>query len=119
MHSKPNQPTRPPVKPGRPSSAAPSGRCAALDLGERVGHLAGSTTWPSSRTQRVAVEGVHAPRRQADDRVTTKALAAFDGFKQVGIGAVGELQIDRQRRVQVGQHFADDGNMVWPSAACC
>ena len=40
-----------------------------------------------------------------------KALAAFDGFKQVGIGAVGELQIDRKRRVQVGQHFADNGNV--------
>ncbi|MNT47209.1 hypothetical protein D3C72_1839040 [compost metagenome] len=61
--------------------------------------------------QGVAVEGVHAACRQADDRVTTKALATFDGFKQVGIGAVGELQIDRKRRVQVGQHFADNGNM--------
>ena len=109
MHSKPNQPTRPPVKPGRPSSCGTECSAAqALDFGERIGDLARSrpvrrarvtySVWPRER--------VHAPRRQADDRVAAEALAALDRFEQVGVRAVGELQVDRQRRVEVGQHLA-------------
>ena len=45
---------------------------------------------------------------QADDRITTEAFAAFDRFEQVGVRPVGELQIDRQRRVEVGQDLAHD-----------
>jgi hypothetical protein len=49
----------------------------------------------------------HDPRRagQADDRVTAKALAALHRFEQVGVGAVGQLQVDRQRRVEIGEGF--------------
>ena len=34
------------------------------------------------------------------------------GFQQIGVGAVGQLEIDRQRCIQVGQHRAEDGNTV-------
>ena len=112
MHSKPNQPTRPPVKPGRPSSLGTEWALRSASTSAKGSATSRvSTTWPSSRTVSVWPWKAYAARRQADDRVTTKALAAFDGFKQVGIGAVGELQIDREWRVQVGQHFADDGNV--------
>ena len=40
-------------------------------------------------------------RGQTDDRVTTKALAANDGFEQIGKWFVGELEIDRQRRIEI------------------
>src|SRR5690606_24209608 len=48
------------------------------------------------------------PGRQADDRVAAEALAALDGFEQAGVRAVGELQVDRQRRVEVGEDLAHD-----------
>src|SRR5690606_7691644 len=33
-------------------------------------------------------------------------------FEQIGIRAVGELQVDRKRSVQVGQYFTDDGDEI-------
>ncbi len=82
-----------------------------IDFGQRVGDLTGLDDFAVfADLQRVAPKAVHAPRRQADDGVAPEALPAFDRFEQIGIGAVGELQVDRERRVQVGQHFADNGN---------
>ena len=108
MHSKPNQPTRPPVKPGRPAIFGTE-CCAAqaLDFGERIGDLARLDQLAAfGDEQRVPGERVHALRRQADDRIAAEALAALDRFEQVGVRAVGELEVDRQRRVEVGQHLA-------------
>jgi hypothetical protein len=59
-----------------------------------------------ARLQHVAAEGVGQPRRQADDRVAPPGLTALHRFEQVGVRAVGELEVDRQRRVEVGQHLA-------------
>src|SRR5690606_11441919 len=44
--------------------------------------------------------------------IATEALTALDRFEQIGIRTVGELQVDRKRRVQVGQHFTDDGDEI-------
>jgi hypothetical protein len=63
MHSKPNQPTRPPVKPGRPSSFGTEWalRSASTSAnGSATSRV--STTWPFAHGQRVAMEGVHARR---------------------------------------------------------
>lgn len=43
--------------------------------------------------------------RQADDRVTAPLFAALHRFQQIGIGLVGQFQVDRQRRIEVGQGF--------------
>ena len=50
--------------------------------------------------------------READERIAPETLAADHRFEQVGIRPVGKLEIDRQRRVEVGAGFEDDGNAV-------
>lgn len=50
--------------------------------------------------------------RQADDRVTAPLFTALHRFQQVGIGLVGQLQVDRQRRIEVGQGFPGHGDTV-------
>jgi len=57
-----------------------------------------------------AMEGDHALGREADDGVAAETLAAFHRFQQVGVRGVGEFQVDREWRVQVGQHFAHHGH---------
>ena len=54
------------------------------------------------------VEPLHGDARarwQADEGIAAEALAALHRFEQVGIGPVGELEVDRQRRVEVGEGF--------------
>ncbi|CFN75143.1 Uncharacterised protein [Bordetella pertussis] len=56
-------------------------------------------------------------RRQADERVAAKALAAHHRLHQAAHAAalraaVGQLEVDRQRRVEVGVGFRDQGNAV-------
>ena len=54
----------------------------------------------------------HGAARQADDRITAPFLAALHRFEQVGVGLVGQFQVDRQRRVEVGQGFAGQRDAV-------
>lgn len=54
----------------------------------------------------------HRAARQADDRVTAPLLAALDRLEQVGVGLVGQFQVDRQRGVEVGQGFTGQGDTV-------
>ena len=83
----------------------------AFDLGERVGHLARLHRLAVlADSQAVAAEAEDAPGWQADDRIAAEALAALDGFEQVGMRPVGELEVDRQRGVEVGQDLAHDGD---------
>ena len=83
----------------------------ALDLGEGILDLTRLDQFAVlGHVQGVAGEGVYAFRGQADDRVATEALAALDRFEQVGMRAVGQLQVHRQRRVEVGQDLAHDRN---------
>jgi hypothetical protein len=49
---------------------------------------------------------------QADEGIAAEALAALHRFEQVGVGLVGQLEVDRQRRVEVGEGFERDGNAV-------
>ena len=44
-------------------------------------------------------------RRQADERVAAEALAADDRFEQERVARVGELEVERQRRVEVGERL--------------
>src|SRR5690606_34627522 len=82
-------------------------------LGQRIGDLAALHHFAQfAHFQRVAAEAVDAARGHADDRIATEALTALDRFEQIGIRAVGELQVDRKRRVQVGQYFTDDGDEI-------
>src|SRR5690606_30200167 len=81
----------------------------ALDLGERAGDLARFQQLAMlGHVQRVPGERVHPARGQADDRVAAEALAAVHRLEQVGVRAVGQLQVDGQRRVEVGGHLAHD-----------
>src|SRR5690606_33950191 len=82
-----------------------------LDRGKRIVQLARLDRLAEILdAQAVPAQRVHAPARQADDRVAPPVLATFDRFEQVGVWSVGELQVDRQRRVQVGQHLAHERN---------
>ena len=88
-------------------------RAQRLDFGERVFDLACLDQLALvTDFQAMAMEGDHAPHRQADDGVATEAFAAFHRFEQVGVRRVGKLQVDRERRVQVGQHFTDNGDAI-------
>ena len=51
-------------------------------------------------------------RRQADERVAPEALAADDRFQQVGKALVGELEVERKRRVEVGERLEHERNAV-------
>ncbi len=53
-------------------------------------------------------------RRQADERVAPEALAADYRLQQIGIALVGELEIKRKRRVEVGKGLKHEGNAVIP-----
>jgi len=84
-----------------------------FDLGQRIGKLARLHHLAQFLdAERVAAKGIHAPTRQADDGMTAPVLAAFHRLEQIGIRAIGELEIHRQRRVQVRQHFARHRNAV-------
>jgi hypothetical protein len=85
----------------------------ALDLGQRIGEPAPLDDFVVlADLELVAAQRVHAPARQADDRIAAPVLAALDRLEQVGVGAVGQLQVHRQRRVEVGQHLARHRNAV-------
>ena len=53
---------------------------------------------------RASMRSVHEP----DERIATEALAADHGLEQIGIRAVGELEVNGERGVQVGARFGDD-----------
>lgn len=51
----------------------------------------------------MVVDPQHRAARQADDRIAPPFLAALHRLQQVGVRRVGQLQVDRQRRVEVGK----------------
>ena len=51
-------------------------------------------------------------RRQADERIAAEALAAHHRFEQVAVGTVGELQVDGQRRIEIGEGLDHHGNAI-------
>ena len=52
--------------------------------------------------------------RQPDERIAPEALAALHRFEQIRPGAVGELEVDRQRGIEVGEGFQDQGDAGKP-----
>ena len=60
----------------------------------------------------LAVHAQHLARGQTDDGIAAEAFAADDGFEQIGIRLVGELEINRQRCVEIDQGFERDGDAV-------
>ncbi len=49
---------------------------------------------------------------QADERVAAEALAAHDRFEQERVALLRELQVQRQRRVEVGERLEDERDPV-------
>ena len=56
-------------------------------------------------------------RRQADERVAAEALAADDRFEQERVALLRELEVERQRRVEIGERLEHQRNAV--VAKCC
>ena len=54
----------------------------------------------------------HGACRQANDGVTPPLLTALHGLQQVGVGLIGQLQINGQRSVEIHQGFAGNRNAV-------
>ncbi len=50
--------------------------------------------------------------RQSDERVAPEALAADDGFEEERVRLVGELHVQRQRRVEIRERLEDERNAV-------
>ena len=49
---------------------------------------------------------------QADEGIAAEAFAALHGFEQVGKRIVGQFEVDRQRRVEIGKSFEGHRNAV-------
>ena len=49
---------------------------------------------------------------QADDRIAAKTLAALHRFEQIGVGAIGQLEVDRERGIEIGKGLEGNGNAV-------
>ncbi len=60
----------------------------------------------------MAADPNHRAARQADDGVAAPFLAAVGGLQQIGVGALGQLQISGQGRVQVRQGLHHHGDAV-------
>ena len=51
-------------------------------------------------------------RGEPDEGIAAEALAALHRFEQIGIGLVGQLEIDRQRRIEIGEGLEHHGDAV-------
>ena len=88
-----------------------------LDEGQRVLDLAGlGLDAISGDADAVAPHAQHGAAWQADDRIAPH-FAALNGFEQIGVRRIGQFQVQRQRRVEVGKGFERQGMRLWPSAA--
>jgi hypothetical protein len=91
----------------------PETRHVLADEGERVAVVASLGDAVAGQHHDVAAVGGDARRcRQADEGITAEALAALHGFEQVGVRAVGQLEVDREGRVEVGEGFQGQRNAV-------
>ena len=78
--------------------------------GERVGHCLFFDDGAVAADLQLVVADAHGfARGQANHRVARPALAAFNGFEQVGVGRVCEAVVKGNRGEQVGEDGADDG----------
>src|SRR6266852_5588544 len=49
---------------------------------------------------------------QSNERIAPEALSAHYGLEQIGVGAIGELQIKRERRFEIGKGLCKERNAV-------
>ena len=78
-------------------------RIAAMALGDR-GAVANFDALPARADAR--------RRRQAYERVAAEALAADYRFQEKGVRPVGELDVERKRRVEIGERLEDKRDAV-------
>ncbi len=84
-----------------------------LDEGQRVLDLAGlGLDAIGSHADAVVLHAQHGAAWQADDRIAPPLLAALNGFEQIGVRRIGQFQVQRQRRVEVGKGFERQGDAV-------
>lgn len=84
-----------------------------LDEGKRVGGLVLlDDVAVALHRERVLAHADERARRQADDGITAEALAAHHRFQKVGIRRVGELEVERERGVEVGRQLVRERNAV-------
>jgi hypothetical protein len=83
------------------------------EVGHRVGVLAAFGDAVAGEQQnRRAGHGDARRRGEPDERVAAEALAALHRFEQIRVRAIGELEIDRQRGVEIGEGLEGDGDAV-------
>ena len=88
-------------------------RSGTLDESQRILHLLRgrhSTVHPA--LDPLAVDTDQFAAGQADDRVSTPFFTALHRFEQKAVGPFDELEIDAERRIEVGQHLANDRDAV-------
>ena len=54
-------------------------------------------------------------RRQSDERIAPEPLAPDHGFEEEGVRPVRQLDVERQRRIEVGERLEDERNAVVPA----
>ena len=85
-----------------------------LDEGQRVLDLAGlGLDAIGSHADAVVLHAQHGAAWQADDRIAPPLLAALNGFEQIGVRRIGQFQVQRQRRVEVGKGFERQGMRLY------
>ena len=83
-----------------------------LDEVQRIGDFLGGLAGRRGQRDLLAAHRDARFGRQADEGVASEALAALHRFQQVGKRLVGELEIQRQRRVEVGEGFRSQRDAV-------
>ncbi len=80
---------------------------ARIELGDechRVGIVAPfGDAIAGDRQHRATIHRNAGSRSEPDEGIAAEALAALHGFEQVGVWRVGQLDVDRQRRVEIGK----------------
>ena len=77
-----------------------------------VGFVRGLAVWRWVSVTLLAAHRDAGLGGQADEGIAPEAFAALHRFQQVGIRLVGELEIQRQRRVEIGEGFRDQRDAV-------
>ena len=76
------------------------------DIGHRIGMIAAFGDAVAVEQQDAAVFDANAGAGgEADERITTEALATVHRFQQIGIRFVGQLEINRERCIEIGKGF--------------
>ena len=84
-----------------------------IDFRQRIGQLARLDDFAKFLdAEGMSAQRIHAPARQADDRMASPVLATLHRFKQIRIRPVSQFQVHRQGRIQIRQNLARHRNAV-------